>query len=187
MRNLPLALLLSSLTAFLTTPRVTAADFTPEPGFTLLFNGKNLDGWQTAKTAAAEPLQGKTEAFGGRFKVVDGVLIYDPAVKGNAYIETTKEFAKDVHIKLDFNAGAKCNNDFFLRGTKFDIVPGMKETAKVKEGEWSTLEIIVQGDKVEHKVNGETVRTAKATAASGRFMLRAEFGAIKIKNIRAKE
>jgi len=187
MRNLPLALILSSLTAFFTTPRISAADFTPEPGFTLLFNGKTLDGWQTAKTATAEPLQGKTEAFGGRFKVVEGTLVYDPAVKGNLYIETTKEFAKDVHIKLEFKPGAACNNDFFLRGTKFDVVPGGKETKNVKEGEWSTLEIIVQGDKVEHKVNGETVRTSKATAASSRFMLRAEFGEIQIKNIRVKE
>src|SRR5882757_1725423 len=105
MRNLNLAILLCGLTALLTTPRASAADFTPEPGFTLLFNGKNLDGWQTAKTSNAESLQGKTEAFGGRFKVVDGTLVYDPAVKGQAYIETTKEFAGDVHIKLEFNAG----------------------------------------------------------------------------------
>src|SRR5437870_1003182 len=174
MRILHLAILLTSLTALLTAPRISAADFTPEPGFTLLFNGKNLDGWQTAKTATPESLQGKTEAFGGRFKVVEGTLVYDPAVKGNFYIETTKEFSKDVHIKLDFNAGPKCNNDFFLRGTKFDVIPGNKETKDVKEGEWSTLEIIVQGDKVEHKVNGETVRTSKATAATSPFMLRAE-------------
>lgn len=187
MRILPLALLLSSLTALLTTARISGADFTPEPGFTLLFSGKNLDGWQTAKTAAAEPLQGKTEAFGGRFKVVDGTLVYDPAVKGNAYIETTKEFAKDAHIKLEFNAGVKCNNDFFLRGTKFDVVPGGKETKNVKEGEWTTLEIIVQGDTIEHKVGAETVRTSKAAAAASRFMLRAEFGAIQIRNIRVKE
>ncbi|NBV21747.1 MAG: DUF1080 domain-containing protein [Proteobacteria bacterium] len=187
MRIFPLVLLLTSLTALFSGPRAGAADFTPEPGFTLLFNGKNLDGWQTAKTPKPEPLQGKTEAFGGRFKVVDGILVYDPAVKGNLYIETTKEFTKDVHIKLDFQAGPKCNNDFFLRGTKFDVVPGVKETKNVKEGDWSTLEIIVQGDKVEHKVGGETVRTSKAGAANTRFMLRAEFGAIQIRNIRVKE
>ena len=185
MRFPHLALLLATL--LLATPRTHAADFTLEPGFTLLFNGKNLDGWQTAKTATAEPLEGKTETTGGRIKVKDGALVYDPAVKGNFYIETTKEFGKDVHIKLDFNGGPKCNNDFFLRGTKFDVVPGMKETTSVKEGEWSTLEIIVKGDSVEHKINGATVRTAKAKDASSRFMLRAEYGDIQIKNIRVKE
>jgi len=188
MRIPHLALLLLSCLTFVFAPECAqAADFTLEPGFTLLFNGKNLDGWRTAKTAAAEPLEGKTETPGGRMKVKEGTLVYDPSVKGQFYIETTKEFSKDVHIKLDFNAGPKCNNDFFLRGTKFDIVPGMKETKDVKEGEWSTLEIIVKGDSVEHKINGQTIRTSKATAASSPFMLRAEIGDIQIRNIRVKE
>ena len=44
-----------------------------------LFNGKNLDGWREASRDKAS-LAGKTEAFGGRFKVIDGVLVIDPAV-----------------------------------------------------------------------------------------------------------
>jgi Domain of Unknown Function (DUF1080) len=157
-----------------------------EPGFTLLFNGKNLDGWKEAG-GKKEPLDGKTEAYKGRFKVVEGKLLYDPAVKGDLYIETAREFDKDVHIKFDFKPGPKCNNDLFLRGTKFDIIPGNKENKTVKEGEWSTGEIIVHGDKVEHKINGETARTSKAGAKATPFKLRAEFGAIEIKNLRVKE
>jgi len=168
--------------------RLPAEDINPEAGSVLLFNGKNLDGWKTARSKeATESLDGKTEAYGGRFKVADGVLTYDPAVKGDRYIETAKEFAKDLHLKLEFNPGPKCNNDFLLRGTKFDIVPGKKETESVKEGEWQTLEIIIQGDKIEHKINGKTVRTSKAGAAATPFMLRAEIGAIQIRNIRVKE
>jgi hypothetical protein len=158
----------------------------PEPGFVSLFNGKNLDGWREAKKSNA-PLEGKTEAHKGRFKVTDGKLVYDPSVKGDLYIETTKEFGKDVHIKLDFNPGPKCNNDFLIRGTKFDIIPGKKENEKVKEGQWHTLEIVITGDKIEHKIDGETVRKSKAGAKATPFMLRAEIGAIQIKNIRAKE
>src|SRR5262245_14843957 len=165
---------------------VSADDFKLEEGFKLLFNGKNLDGWKEA-SKNKESLDGKIEAYGGRFKVVEGRLVYDPAVKGDLYIETAKEFSKDVHIKFDFKAGPKCNNDFFLRGTKFDIVPGMKENEKVKEGEWYTFEIIVTGDKIEHRINGETARSSKAKTASSPFKLRAEFGAIELKNIRAKE
>src|ERR1700692_1116422 len=92
---------------------LAAGDFKLEPGFTLLFNGKNLDGWREAKKKN-ELLDGKTEAHIGRFKVTDGKLVYDPAVKGDLYIETVKEFGKNVYIKLDFNPGPKCNNDFFL-------------------------------------------------------------------------
>ncbi len=40
---------------------------------------------------------------------------------------------------------------------------------------------------IEHKINGETVRTSKARAGATPFKLRAEHGAIEIKNIRAKE
>ena len=144
---------------------LAAGEFKLEAGFTLLFNGKNLDGWREAK-GNKDSLEGKTEAFKGRFKVADGKLVYDPAVKGDLYIETAKEFGKDVHIKFDFKPGDKCNNDFFLRGTKFDIIPGKGENKGAKEGEWSTLEIVVVGDKLEHKINGETVRTSKAKTAT---------------------
>jgi hypothetical protein len=159
-----------------------------EPGFALLFNGKNLDGWKEA-SGKKELLEGKTEAFNGRFKVVEGRLVYDPAVKGDLYIETAQEFGKDVHIKFEFKPGAKCNNDLLLRGTKFDIVPGNKECKAVKEGEWFAFEILVIGDKVEHKIGGETVRTStlKPDAAATPFKLRAEFGALEIKNVRVKE
>ena len=158
-----------------------------ETGYTPLFNGKNLDGWQTAKTKETESLDGKTEANKGRIKVVDGSLVYDPSIKGNFYIETTKKFAGDVQIAFEFNPGAMCNNDVFLRGSKFDIVPGRKETEKVEEGTWYKMEIIVKGDMIEHKIDGETLRSAKAVAGASPFMLRAEFGTIRIKNLGFKE
>jgi len=58
-------------------------------------------------------------------------------------------------------------------------VPGNKDNKKVKEGEWYTMEIVVKGDKIEHKINGETARMAKAGAKATPLMLRAEFGAIR--------
>jgi hypothetical protein len=177
---------LALLCAGLFVSSVSADDFKLEPDFTLLFNGKNLDGWREA-SGKKDSLEGKTEAYQGRFKVVDGRLVYDPSVKGDRYIETTKEFGKDVHIKFDFKPGAKCNNDLFIRGTKFDIIPGKKENENVKEGEWHTFEIIVKGDEVEHKINGQTARKSKTKAATSPFKLRAEFGAIELKNIRVKE
>src|SRR5205085_10380603 len=109
MRRSSFAVVLSSLTLLLM-PCLQAGEFKLEPGFTLLFNGKNLDGWKEA-SGKKESLEGKTEAYNGRFKVVEGKLVYDPAVKGDLYIETTKEFGKDVIIKFDFKPGPKCNND----------------------------------------------------------------------------
>jgi hypothetical protein len=165
---------------------VSADDAKIEPGFAALFNGNNLDGWREASGKKA-PLEGKADAFAGRFKVTDGRLVIDPAVKGDLHIESVREFAKDVHIKFEFKPGPKCNNDLFLRGTKFDIVPGNKENKAVKEGQWYEFEIVVSGDKIEHRVNGEVVRTAKAGPKPTAFRIRAEFGAIEFRNLRVKE
>ncbi|MBI3858423.1 MAG: DUF1080 domain-containing protein [Planctomycetes bacterium] len=185
MRRFPFAMLPAALLLLAAGP---ADDFKLEPGFTLIFGGKNLDGWKEWN-GKKEPLEGKTEAHGGRFKVVEGRLVIDPSVKGDLHIETTREFAKDVTVKFDFKPGPKCNNDLFLRGTKFDIVPGNKELKSIEEEKWYTFEIVVAGDKIEHKVNGETARTAtlKADAAATPFRIRAEIGALEIKNIRVKE
>ena len=183
----------AALLLTLCTPLLPAADTPAETGFTPLFTGKNLDGWQNgrAKTPTPETFDGKAEAFGGRFTVspADGTLTIDPAVKGDLYLATQKTFAGDVVIRLEFNAGPKCNNDVFLRGSKFDIVPGLKDTAKVAEGAWSTLEIIVRGGKIEHKIDGVTVRSAAVSAKAGAtpFMLRAEFGTIRYRNVRYRE
>ncbi len=175
-----------------------------EDGFKLLFNGKDFAGWQPK--GKKDSLEGKTEAFKGRFKIDKGAIVIDYTMKGDAYIETAKEFGKDVTIKFDFKPGEGCNNDFFLRGSKFDITPKVKG---VKDGEWNTLEIIVTGDKIEHKINGESARKGTTTPAkpkdeknekaaakykedlarskSSTFMIRAEFGIIEIKNLRVKE
>jgi hypothetical protein len=186
MRKLVHLLALANVILYFEAPCARADEFKLEPGFTLLFNGKNLDGWKEA-SGKKESLEGKTEAYKGRFKVMDGSLVYDPEVKGDLYIETTRDFGKNVQIKFDFKPGPKCNNDIFLRGTKFDIIPGNKENKSVKEGEWSTFEIVIKGDTVEHRINGETVRTSKAGADATPFKLRAEFGNIEVKNIRFKE
>src|SRR5262249_2059100 len=159
-----------------------ADDFKLEEGFSLLLNGKDLTGWKTTK---GESLDGKTEAYAGRFKIADGILTLDPKVKGDVRIETQKEFGKDVHIKFDFLPGEGCNNDLFLRGLKFDLKkPDVKN---MKEGEWNSFEIVIAGDKAEFKCNGETIRTATVKGKGTVFGLRAEFGPMQVRRMRVKE
>jgi hypothetical protein len=165
-------------------PRALAADdFKPEAGFTLLFNGKDLTGWKT-KTGN-EALDGKTDAYNGRFKVTDGVLVIDEKAKGDVRIMTAKEFGKDVHIKFEFKPGKGCNNDLFLRGMKFDLkTPDVKN---LKEDEWNEFEIIVTGDKAEFKCNGETQKTMTAKPGATPFEVRAELGPMQMRRVRVKE
>jgi hypothetical protein len=183
MRKFCCGVFLVSLTILTLTRAGEAGGGKLEPGFTPLFNGKNLDGWKAKKDGMS--LEGKTEAYNGRFKVMEGKLIIDPKVKGDVIIETAKEFAKDVHIKFDYFPDDKCNNDLFFRGIKFDI---KKEIKNFKEGKWNTFEIIAEGNKVIHKSNGEIERTSTVKEVKASSLgIRAEFGYIEIKNLRAKE
>jgi hypothetical protein len=158
-----------------------ADDFKLEPGFTLLFNGKDLTGWKLKK--GGESLDGKTEAAGKRFHVEGGKLIIDPKVKGDVTIETAKEL-RDVHIKFDFLPGAGCNNDLYFRGLKFDIKKS--DVKNMKEGEWNEFEIIVQAGKAEFKCNQEMLKTDKTKSDASALGIRAEFGPIEYRNLRFK-
>ncbi len=185
MRLLSCALLLC-----VTATAVSSADeFKLEPGFKLIFNGKNLDGWQqkgAGKDGKPVPLDGKTEAFDKRYVVKDGALVIDPAVKGDRYIETVTPVGGDFTLRFDFKPDDKCNNDLLFLGTKFDINPSAKNLKGIKVNEWNAMEIAVKGGAVEYKINGEAVGTQKTKTDKGPFSIRAEFGGIAIKNVRIK-
>src|SRR5580704_11893136 len=105
---------LAVLFAALTLPlSLRADDFTPDPGFISLFNGKDLTGWRYMPEPkndikADEKFDGKTEASDGRYSAKDGILTvhaHDPA-KGPRirHMWTVQEFPKDFHLKLEFRA-----------------------------------------------------------------------------------
>lgn len=169
----------------LTAAGAPADDFKPEPGFEPLLKGDALDGWRTkaAKGKESDKLDGKAEAFGGRFKLTAGTLTIDPKVKGDVTIETAKEFAGDATIRFEFNPGKGCNNDLFFRGQKFDLKADVKG---LKEGAWNEFEIVLSGTKVEFKCNGEVARTATTKVEKSTFGVRAEFGPVQIRKLRVK-
>ncbi|MFO0801908.1 MAG: DUF1080 domain-containing protein [Gemmataceae bacterium] len=175
MRTLSLALLVVGFAA--------ADEPKADPGFTLLFNGKDFTGWKPK--GKKDSLEGKTEAFGGRFKVKDGELVIDPSVKGDVRIESEKEFAKDFVISFEFKPDAKCNNDLFIRGQKFDL--STQNVKNMKEGAWNPVVITMKDGKIEFKVNGESVRTANTKVEKSTFEIRAEFGAMQVRKFQVKE
>jgi hypothetical protein len=178
--------LLSAVLLVVCSAYAAADDFKPDAGFELLFNGKDLSGWKTlgTKDKPGDSLEGKTEAFNGRFKVKDGELVIDPSVKGDVRIETVKEYAKDVTIKFEFYPDAKCNNDLFFRGQKFDL---SKDNVKnIKPGEWNPIEITLKDGKIEFKVNGDVIRSATTKSEKSTFGIRAEFGSIQIRKLQVK-
>ncbi|QDU21651.1 LamG domain-containing protein [Urbifossiella limnaea] len=162
-----------------------ADDFAPEPGFKMLLSGKDFAGWKAKAAKGGEPLEGKAEAFKGRFKFnKDGGLVIDPAVKGDVRIETVQEFTKETVIRFDFLPGAGCNNDLFFLGSKFDINPTQLKMVKV--GEWNAMDITASGGTTTFKINGETARSDKAKTAKSTLEFRAEFGSMEVRRLRAK-
>jgi len=162
---------------------IAAEEPTPMP---LL--GKTLDGWKAKKTG--ESFDGKTTAYKGRFTLAEGVLTIDPKVKGDVILETVREFKGDVTLTVEFKPGKGCNNDVFFRGQKFDLVPEGgkgKGLAGVKEAEWSTLEIVVEGQTFVIRVNGKEARKGKTKSLASPLGLRAEFGPIAFRNLRVKQ
>lgn len=68
-----------------------AAQSQPEPGFTVLFNGKDFTNWKLP------------EGDGGHWKIVDGVIDYDgqSEAKGEKHLFTQKEYG-DFVFKVDW-------------------------------------------------------------------------------------
>jgi hypothetical protein len=183
-RSLALTLAVFGLALGLSQLSLEAADdFKPEEGFALLFNGKDLSGWQTKQ---GESLEGKAEAFNKRFTAAEGILRIDDKVKGDVVIQTTRQVGKDATLRFDFFPGPGCNNDLFFRGIKFDIKPS--DVKNLKVGEWNEFEIVVTGEKAEFKCNGQSIKSGVGTkGGASPFGIRAEFGAIQFRRIRVKE
>jgi hypothetical protein len=154
---------------------------TVEEGFTPLFDGKSLDGWQGGKDG---------------YLVKDGSIVSQ--VRGSGHLYTVKEYG-DFHLKFEFKLTPGANNGIGLRvpltgdpayvgmeiqilddesdrykgkvqkyqhhGSVYGIVPA--KTGHLKPaGEWNSEEIILKGKQIKVILNGETIVDADLEKAS---------------------
>jgi hypothetical protein len=94
----------------------------PPKGFTALFNGKNLDGWQIAvdmnerkklsKDDYARVVKERNEKHLKHWKIEDGVIAYDG--KGMS-LQTAKDYG-DFELYVDWKIGPKGDSGIYLRG-----------------------------------------------------------------------
>ena len=95
----------------------------PPAGFTALFNGKNLDGWQgniDMKQRATLPaakqkdlLEQRTKTAREHWTVKDGAVHCDG--KGGISLQTTKDYG-NFELLVDWKIGKKCDSGIYLRG-----------------------------------------------------------------------
>ena len=149
-----------------------------------LFNGKDLTGWTVYGTE--------------KWYVEKGLLISESGPdKGYGYLGTTAEYG-DFEVELEFKQEANGNSGVFIRstvdGTKVSgwqvevappgndtggiyesygrgwlIKPNPEKDKALKFGEWNTMRIVVQGDRVISYVNGvEMVNYADEKIGAGK-------------------
>lgn len=162
-------------------PLAAAAQDKPtDEGFTALFDGQTLEGWQGGK---------------------DGYLIKDQAIvsqpKGSGNLYTAKEYG-DFHLKFEFKLTPGANNGIGIRvpltgdpayagmeiqvlddtsdrykgikeyqhhGSVYGIVPAKPGHLK-PVGEWNAEEIIIKGKQIKVILNGTTIVDADLDKAS---------------------
>jgi len=117
-------------------------EFTAEPGFVSLFNGKDLTGWgfrptsdadkeSARKWQASDPnappwpivtnpvsFDGQTNSPDGRFVAKNGRLIVTTPSEGRRIqqLSTTQEFPKNFNLRLEFRATPNADSGIFIRG-----------------------------------------------------------------------
>ena len=173
-------------------------EFTPEPGFVSLYNGKDLTGWgyRDKEQKVLETFDGKAGASDGRFSAKPGVLVVNPhnEAKGprRRDLWTTQVFPKNFILKIEFRAVVNADSGIFLRKPQLQcrdyLVAGpYKELKKYKAQDWNTIIVTVKDNVAHCECNGEVLEDALKLPESGPIGLEADRGQMEYRNIQIKE
>jgi hypothetical protein len=160
---------------------IPSTSYAEDPGFTTLFNGKDLTGWVYGRRA-----NGAENKSGKGYQVENGVLFTTKEDGGNLYTE--KEYS-DFVFRFDFKLTPNANNGIGIRaplegdaayvgmeiqvlddtgseytklqpaqyhGSIYQMFPAKRGHQK-PVGEWNSEEIIVKGRRITVKLNGVTI------------------------------
>jgi len=164
--------------------------FTPEPGFVPLFNGKDLTGWGYQD----QPFDGKATSADNRYRAINGRLVVATPPEGSKLTQlwTTREFAKDFELRLEFRAGPNADSGVFIRKPQlqcrdYPLAGPYKNLAKYKPQDWNELVVTVTGGTARCTCNGEILEAALALPATGPIGLEGDRGQMEYRRIRVKE
>lgn len=149
--------LLASLALIVGVCLASSAEPQPPQGFTFLFNGKDLSGWQglprdSARLAALPEEERKaeiarwTEEARKHWKVDNGELVYDG--KG-AFLATDKNYG-DIEMLLDYKSEPVVDVDISLRGAS-------RVRTYKPAGVWNRLRIVQVGERTTVYLNDKPV------------------------------
>jgi hypothetical protein len=150
-----------------------------------LYNGKDLTGWGYK---SGERFDGKAESDDKRFTARDGMIVVNPG-KGIRQLWTTREFAGDFELRLEFRAAVNADSGLFVRGPQLQVrdylVAGpYKELKKYRPQEWNEIVVVVKGGVAHCTCNGEVLNAAMKVPATGGIGLEADRGQMEYRNLR---
>jgi len=171
--------------------------FKLEPGFTSLFNGRDLTGWGLRKRKSLKRLEnfdGKKTSGDKRYVAINGRLVVTTPPEGRRFQQlwTTKEFAKDFILKLEFRATPNADSGVFIRSPQLQcrdylLAGPWKDLKNYKPQDWNEMVVTVKGGIAHCTCNGEILNAAMKVPATGPIGLEGDRGQMEYRRIRLKE
>jgi hypothetical protein len=169
---------------------LTAVGAEVEPGYEVLFNGKDLTGWQYTDS---EKFDGKTSASDERYVAKDGILVVQPQSSGPRLRQlwTSKQFPTNFTLKLEFRAAVNADSGIFVRKPQLQcrdyLVAGpYKDLKQYKPQDWNEVVIVVRDNVAHCTCNGEVLEAALKLPETGPIGLEADRGQMEYRNIRLR-
>jgi hypothetical protein len=130
----------------------------------------------------------------GRYVAKNGRLIVTTPPEGRRIQElsTTRSFAKDFILRLEFRATPNADSGIFIRGQQLQcrdyLLAGPYNKLKnYRPGDWNDIEVVVRGHEAFCMCNGEVLEAAMNVPASGSIGLEGDRGQMEYRRIRIRE
>lgn len=189
-----------------------ADNFELEPGYTSLFNGKDLSGWGFRPTPLRSPpknprpnapvfavvkeavdFDGQKVSNDGRYEAINGRLVVKTPAEGRRIQQlwTTSEFGNDFTLKLEFRATPNADSGVFIRKPQLQcrdyILAGpYTELKRYKPQDWNELVVTVKGGVAHATCNGELLTDNMPVPETGPIGLEGDRGQMEYRRIRIK-
>ncbi|HYO24734.1 MAG TPA: family 16 glycoside hydrolase, partial [Lacipirellulaceae bacterium] len=191
-------------------------DFTPEEGFELLFNGRDLTGWGYRPNPAEDlalvesrrndpdfpawpiiaervDFDGQPASPDGRYAAINGRLVVTTPSEGRKIQQlwTTADFPQEFTLRLQFRATPNTDSGVFVRGKQvqcrdYALAGPYKDLSSYKPQEWNDLEIAIADRRARCTVNGEVIEAAFEVPETGPIGLEGDRGQMEYRRIRVR-
>jgi len=165
-------------------------NFTPEPGFVSLFNGRDLAGWGFI----TNKFDASAVSSDGRYVAKNGRIIVTTPPEGRRVeaMWTTRQFPKDFTLKLEFRATPNADSGVFIRKPQLQcrdylLAGPYKTLTKYKAQDWNEMVVTVKDGTAYCTCNGEVLEEALKVPPTGPIGLEGDRGQMEYRHIRLQE